>query len=417
MSKLHTRVGRLGLVFLCLACGGFASQVAAQNRLYVVDDDGGPGVDFTTIQAAIDAASDGDTIEVRAGHYTGAATSIPAVDIDGKSLVLTALVEDWPSVARLVGISVKNLSSRQSVVLRGFYQRTDMGSNVTLSENQGPILFEDVTSGPALLFPAKGPGISITNCESVTLVRCSFLGLMDMTWRDPFPGLESSGSTVSTYACTILGNPAFSRFGNSQVGKAAVSINDGFLFDVGSTFTGGPGSSDGSGAGGVGPGGPGLLMGLGNPEVHLLDSILIGGPGGDGGAYSNDGPPGPPYDQLSGSLEFITEDARQYQLSSPVSGGAGVTVDYAGEPGDFVFSVSSLALDPLVLLPLGLLLPDFPIMLRPHGLTDNQGNLQAVIPLPGIPPGFALSVFSQGVAFDSNGATQLASPSFLTILP
>ncbi len=34
-----------------------------------VDDDGGAGVDYTTIQAAVDVASAGDTIEVRSGTY------------------------------------------------------------------------------------------------------------------------------------------------------------------------------------------------------------------------------------------------------------------------------------------------------------------------------------------------------------
>ena len=34
-----------------------------------MDDDGGAGVDYTTIQAAVDAASEGDTIEVRSGVY------------------------------------------------------------------------------------------------------------------------------------------------------------------------------------------------------------------------------------------------------------------------------------------------------------------------------------------------------------
>lgn len=41
----------------------------AAGATWVVDDDGGAGVDYTTIQAAADAASAGDTIEVRGGSY------------------------------------------------------------------------------------------------------------------------------------------------------------------------------------------------------------------------------------------------------------------------------------------------------------------------------------------------------------
>ena len=51
-------------VLLVLACAGTAA-----GATWVVDDDGGAGVDYTTIQAAVDAASAGDTIEVRSGTY------------------------------------------------------------------------------------------------------------------------------------------------------------------------------------------------------------------------------------------------------------------------------------------------------------------------------------------------------------
>jgi parallel beta-helix repeat protein len=52
------------LAVLLLACAGTAA-----GATWVVDDDGGAGVDYTTIQAAVNAASDGDTIEVRGGTY------------------------------------------------------------------------------------------------------------------------------------------------------------------------------------------------------------------------------------------------------------------------------------------------------------------------------------------------------------
>ena len=54
----------LGVIFAVLA--GVASS---QARIITVDDDG--PADFSTIQAAIDDANDGDTVEIRAGTYTG----------------------------------------------------------------------------------------------------------------------------------------------------------------------------------------------------------------------------------------------------------------------------------------------------------------------------------------------------------
>jgi parallel beta-helix repeat protein len=47
-----------------LACAGMAA-----GATWVVDDDGGAGVNYTTIQDAVNASSDGDTIEVRSGTY------------------------------------------------------------------------------------------------------------------------------------------------------------------------------------------------------------------------------------------------------------------------------------------------------------------------------------------------------------
>ena len=41
----------------------------ADGAVWVVDDQAGPGVDFTTIQAAVDAADAGDTIVIGAGQY------------------------------------------------------------------------------------------------------------------------------------------------------------------------------------------------------------------------------------------------------------------------------------------------------------------------------------------------------------
>jgi len=71
-----------GIIELCQRAGHFAAiqfvlmtfvfLVAAEpcsGRVITVDDDG--GADFSTIQAAIDDADEGDVVEVQPGTYTG----------------------------------------------------------------------------------------------------------------------------------------------------------------------------------------------------------------------------------------------------------------------------------------------------------------------------------------------------------
>jgi len=54
----------IGFLILCMFC---SAQV--QAAVWVVDDDGGVGVDFTVIQDCLDAAGLGDTCQVRGGAY------------------------------------------------------------------------------------------------------------------------------------------------------------------------------------------------------------------------------------------------------------------------------------------------------------------------------------------------------------
>ena len=49
--QLHSILAPLALVL---------AATSASSEIWIVDDDGGPGVDFTDIQPAIDIASDGN---------------------------------------------------------------------------------------------------------------------------------------------------------------------------------------------------------------------------------------------------------------------------------------------------------------------------------------------------------------------
>ena len=58
------RIGIICTIVLCMFCAAPAHSI-----VWVVDDDGGPGVDFTAIQDCLYAAGTGDPCQVRAGTY------------------------------------------------------------------------------------------------------------------------------------------------------------------------------------------------------------------------------------------------------------------------------------------------------------------------------------------------------------
>ena len=60
----------LPALLVSLAAASFAAPLRAQTT-WVVDDDGGAGVDLTTLTAAVAAASSGDRILIHSGNYPG----------------------------------------------------------------------------------------------------------------------------------------------------------------------------------------------------------------------------------------------------------------------------------------------------------------------------------------------------------
>ena len=87
-------VSALGIILFILCLFGFGLQRADAATTWYVDDNA--PADFSTIQAALDASWDGDTIIVRDGTYTGAGNR--DIDFNGKAVHLRS--ENGPDLPR-----------------------------------------------------------------------------------------------------------------------------------------------------------------------------------------------------------------------------------------------------------------------------------------------------------------------------
>jgi hypothetical protein len=386
-----------------------AAPALGQGQLWIVDGFGGG--DYLELQPAIDAASDGDTILLRKFNqvYSGAV-------VDGKSLVIVGGIWTAPygwRGAELEDLTVRNLASDQQVTLRNFWA-TEW---IELESNTGPVWLDYAHAGDRYSFPF-GPtqsAITIRDCLSVMLTRCQAFGPRSA----PGNALTSIRSDVYSYYCELQGRTGADYFSSDPVdGPAGVQIVSGRLFDSGSTIVGGVGvdyEEDCSGAV-VGDGGPGLLLGLDSPDVHLLGTVLQGGEGGECG-YWVSGDDGPPFDVRSGTLTFLPEPPRLLWVDSPMMSGSNRTFHYMGEPGDYVIWASAAGPYATRLLRFrGALLLDASMQFQPWGFVTAWGGLDISLPITQPAPGTAYSVYAQVGALDTSFKLRLSSGTVLTVM-
>lgn len=401
---------------------------AARADLWVVAETAGPGVDFTDIQPAVDAASDGDTILVLAGTYM-------AVVIDGKELTVQAdgeaVVQDL-SVFGGGGLLVQNTAADQSVVVRGLeFQHTGTlgGATLRVTDCAGPVLLEECTTAfaPILAF-FEGPACTLTNSSSVTLARCDFFGAGNESMQNSH-ALIVEGSDAFVHDSTLVGghgvddlglpfNPAFD-------GAPAVLMNGGRLFVSGSVLRGGPGGGCGSSTGCAcvpfAAGGVGIRLLSGDPVVRIVDCVVEGGVGGSGGESCPPetwGATGADTAVESGQLIDLPGGARSLALSSPVTTGVDVLSEtMTGEPGDFAVLFFSVNLSPAFefLAWNGYLHAYENFILSPKGALPAGGTLVSRVAIN--PLGLAeATVYVQGVYVNAGGQAFLTGPSATTLL-
>lgn len=335
---------------LALLRGAFAVALLGAglhaDTLIVRGDGSG---DFTDIQPAINAASDGDVILLQATNF--AASPV----LNGKAL---SIVGDASSPTQVVGMQVRNLPAGRQVVLRNLKLRGQPatlfggGPPLTVVNSAGSVIVEDsvfigAASGVALGgVPTPGqPGLVVQNSADVIVQRSVLYGGVGLTTnnQNPFPTLEPgpggpairmTASRVSLYGCTLTGGDggADLLFGNpGQSGAPGIELIPGApsqLWIEGGLVSAGDGA-DGCSDPLLGcAGGDAVAMTAGVDLVRHRAAQFVPGLGGDlsGGGQAPDGV------GFTGTAQVVAGSATFAAIDSPLRAGEAGTLRLTGQP-------------------------------------------------------------------------------------
>ena len=347
------------------AAAALLTPLALAGDVLVVASSGSG--DFTYLQAAVDAAAEGDTIVVEAGTYAVntviAAKSLDIVAMDGGA--------DWPTSR----IDVLDLAPSQTVRLAGLGVR-----NLRVEGCLGPVVLEDLNPNGSIQTTSN---LLVLDSPAVTVTNSSFTGDCDYGWDDAGawggPAVYAGDSQVRIYHSALTGG-----WGNDDFGPCGVG----------------------------GFGGPGIWADTGSTVRHSGCSF-VGGAGGYG--TCSDGGPGP---GTTGSGTLLTLATPVTQLVGTRSAAAGSTValTISGPPGAIPMLVTSAAARTLDLAPtVGTLHLAWPFALGPLPPIPASGTLLHTVALPPLPPDQAQLQLLQ-VVHGLPGSRFLGPPLGLTVL-
>jgi hypothetical protein len=425
-----------------LAAWQLAAAPARADVLVVDASAGGTGGTYRTLQAAVDAATDGDVVLVHEGFYD------ETVVLPDRALVITSAADEEALLRQLV---LDGLSSSRTVVLRGLTVSPGVVGPVQallLHNAAGAVRVDSCSFDGGAGLPDDpsardgGAAARVEACASVALTRCVLRGGRgaDLTAGADGapgtggPGLVTSDARVAVTDAIVFGGNAGEVLAQTDTdgargGDGILNIDAELLVSA-SILEGGDGgaaSCSGAGrpsapAGACGAGGPGghAVLQTGASAVLVLQGNLphvgIGGPGGDGTPAEN----GELLLVLAGRATDHGGPPRRLSVASPVLVGDTLSVTLKGGPDETMTLWVSL-------LPGHLAVPSAGgVYLLEHAWAFSPLVLGQLLPMGGlvdahwkVPPlgagKQALTLHIQQVALTGDGAA-LGSASLVTIL-
>ena len=358
-------------------------------NVLVVDANNGPGTNYTNLQAAIDAAAEGDLLLVRAGSYQAT--------ISAKSLVVQA---ETLNTATLTGLSILDLAAGQFVLVRGFRGiYNNVGIEPLVEDCAGSVRIEESTLYG--LDCARAVDLVLSKVQ----VKESTPPVMECQG-----GIEAQDSALYVYESIVQGPSSYDAGPTTYTcyAEPGIYLRNSSLFLHGSYVAGGN-EDRFQGPGAFYCSAPGLVSD-GKQPVEIT-----GGGVKAGKTYTCTLPPA----IVGITPVYRAGTPRRVSSPSPVLEGQPTSVQVRGDPGDSVFLAVSLSTAParyytfagFAFAPPGSTTYAF------VGVIDATGILTWSLNAPTFSgPGFAATVFLQGFFAAPSGEKQISRPTGVNVL-
>ncbi len=403
------RIGWLGM---------FASSISLSSAfggVRIVDSSGDRV--FTTLQAAVDAASNGDVLLVGAGNYA-------PFTLTGKALSILAV--PGAQVAVLGRISIHDVA-QGSIVIRGLAAVGTFDLEALTISNVAASLEFDACSfvgGVGEAGPGGAPapnGANVSAASKLAFVGCTLGGSPGgddlsnhATGHDGGRGAKFTSSNVALYECTLSGGVGGEGDDIGGNGGIGCSTTSGFLFTSKSRFTGGDGGVGDFVFNGIGANA--LYNGYSGPAstVWALDTLFVGGTGycGNPGChFQADGVGGSPITTIAGSARKLAANAVQ-------SDALALVATFTGQPGDKVwFELAPRDGFHANFGDAGVWIPRYPSPLGFAGTVGASGTLSIHVDLASLGASTVTrALFGQALAIDATGKRFLSTPIQVQVL-